>query len=251
MSQDFLYRSLNVNTGSPITKLLLVKLADNADQQGYCFPSYGYLAKCCEVSVRTVKVHIKILVEQGLLTKTSRFSPKGMQRSNVFQLCLPELIPTERRVDEGAPAAPITNKTKINNLEGGSSPQDVITLATSDGEKVIDSAFYQVLLQTYPGLDVLQELKAMRIWLHINEAKRKPAHTIKYFVNCWLRRAMKAQSAKDEITTLGKVHQPKTSITDKALASYQQRPQKHPIEARIKRLIEQSKSPSCKQGGAE
>ncbi|MGR5341932.1 helix-turn-helix domain-containing protein [Vibrio astriarenae] len=88
MSQHYLYRALTVETGSPITKLLLVKLADNADHQGFCFPSYDYLAKCCEISVRTAKAHIKILLEQGYLSKTRRFTKKGAQRSNVFQLHL-------------------------------------------------------------------------------------------------------------------------------------------------------------------
>ena len=44
-----------LKTGSPISKLVLLKLADNADARGVCFPSFNYLAQYCEVSVRTVK----------------------------------------------------------------------------------------------------------------------------------------------------------------------------------------------------
>lgn len=34
---------MKAKTGSPISKLILLKLADNADVHGRCFPSYQYL----------------------------------------------------------------------------------------------------------------------------------------------------------------------------------------------------------------
>ena len=36
-----------LKTGSPISKLVLLKLADNADARGVCFPSLSYLAQYC------------------------------------------------------------------------------------------------------------------------------------------------------------------------------------------------------------
>ncbi|MEZ9799011.1 helix-turn-helix domain-containing protein [Vibrio cyclitrophicus] len=78
-----------LKTGSPISKLVLLKLADNADARGVCFPSLNYLAQYCEVSVRTVKRHINELEKQGFVKRIKRFDDSGRQRSNLYQLRLP------------------------------------------------------------------------------------------------------------------------------------------------------------------
>ncbi|WP_114634256.1 helix-turn-helix domain-containing protein [Vibrio splendidus] len=78
-----------LKTGSPISKLVLLKLADNADARGVCFPSLNYLAQYCEVSVRTVKRHVNELERQGFVKRIKRFDDLGRQRSNIYQLRLP------------------------------------------------------------------------------------------------------------------------------------------------------------------
>ena len=78
-----------LKTSSPISKLVLLKLADNADARGVCFPSLNYLAQYCEVSVRTVKRHLNELEKQGFVKRIKRFDNKGRQRSNLYQLRLP------------------------------------------------------------------------------------------------------------------------------------------------------------------
>ncbi|MEZ9006749.1 helix-turn-helix domain-containing protein [Vibrio sp. 10N.247.311.59] len=78
-----------LKTGSPISKLVLLKLADNADARGVCFPSLNYLAQYCEVSVRTVKRHVNELEKQGFVKRIKRFDDSGRQRSNIYQLRLP------------------------------------------------------------------------------------------------------------------------------------------------------------------
>ncbi|MEZ9398018.1 helix-turn-helix domain-containing protein [Vibrio splendidus] len=78
-----------MKTGSPISKLVLLKLADNADARGVCFPSLNYLAQYCEVSVRTVKRHVNELERQGFVKRIKRFDDSGRQRSNIYQLRLP------------------------------------------------------------------------------------------------------------------------------------------------------------------
>ena len=78
-----------MKTGSPISKLVLLKLADNADARGVCFPSFNYLAQYCEVSVRTVKRHVNELEKQGFVKRIKRFDDSGRQRSNIYQLRLP------------------------------------------------------------------------------------------------------------------------------------------------------------------
>jgi DNA-binding MarR family transcriptional regulator len=68
---------------------VLLKLADNADARGVCFPSLNYLAQYCEVSVRTVKRHVNELEKQGFVKRIKRFDDSGRQRSNIYQLRLP------------------------------------------------------------------------------------------------------------------------------------------------------------------
>ncbi|EON4468045.1 helix-turn-helix domain-containing protein, partial [Escherichia coli] len=68
-------------------KLVLIKLADNANDNGECWPSYQHVADQCEVSRSTVKSHIRALEEMGLLKR--EFRRKGeLNQSNVFYLTL-------------------------------------------------------------------------------------------------------------------------------------------------------------------
>ncbi|EGO0766947.1 helix-turn-helix domain-containing protein, partial [Salmonella enterica] len=62
-------------------------LADNANDNGECWPSYQHVADQCEVSRSTVKSHIRALEEMGLLKR--EFRRKGeLNQSNVFYLTL-------------------------------------------------------------------------------------------------------------------------------------------------------------------
>ena len=86
-----------LKTSSPISKLVLLKLADNADARGVCFPSLNYLAQYCEVSLRTVTRHVNELEKQGFLQRIKRFDDSGRQRSNLYQLRVPEGCHIEQR----------------------------------------------------------------------------------------------------------------------------------------------------------
>ena len=86
-----------VKTGSPISKLILLKLADNAESHGVCFPSCEYLAQYCEISLRKVKSHLKTLEQDGFIKRIQRFDKKGRQRSYLYQL----RIPNHSHVEQG------------------------------------------------------------------------------------------------------------------------------------------------------
>lgn len=90
MSQQLITSIMSVKTGSPISKLILLKLADNADCHNLCFPSCHYLALHCEISLRTVKSHLNLLERNGFIKRIQRFDKKGRQRSNLYQLHIPE-----------------------------------------------------------------------------------------------------------------------------------------------------------------
>ena len=69
-------------------KLVLVKLADNANDRGTCWPSYGYLAAQCEMTERSVIRHINDLVLTGFIKKTHRYGGAQFNKTNIFQLTL-------------------------------------------------------------------------------------------------------------------------------------------------------------------
>ena len=87
MSMDLMVKAMKIKVGNPLRKLVLVKLADNASDQGECWPSYQHIADQCEIDRSTVRRHIKQLAEQGLLRVENRDGPKG-NSSNLYFLTL-------------------------------------------------------------------------------------------------------------------------------------------------------------------
>ena len=87
MSMDLMVKAMKTKVGNPLRKLVLVKLADNASDQGECWPSYQHIADQCEIDRSTVRRHIKQLAEQGLLRVENRDGPKG-NSSNLYFLTL-------------------------------------------------------------------------------------------------------------------------------------------------------------------
>lgn len=69
-------------------KLVLVKLADNANDEGVCWPSYNHLAEQCEMDRRTVIRHVDDLVLTGFVKKTYRKGGVNFNKSNMFQLTI-------------------------------------------------------------------------------------------------------------------------------------------------------------------
>lgn len=114
MSMNLMAKAMNIKVGNPLRKLVLIKLADNANDEGECWPSYQHIADQCEVSRSTVKSHIRALEDMGLLKR--EFRRKGeLNQSNVFYLTLDnaQQIPPESGgagadLGGGAGAAPRT-----------------------------------------------------------------------------------------------------------------------------------------------
>ncbi|WP_145500553.1 helix-turn-helix domain-containing protein [Yersinia bercovieri] len=88
MSMNLMARAMNIKVGNPLRKLVLIKLADNANDQGECWPSVPYIADQCEISERSVQNHIQKLVKSGLVRIEERKSDNGLNRSNVYHLRL-------------------------------------------------------------------------------------------------------------------------------------------------------------------
>lgn len=73
------------SVGNPLRKLILVKLADNANEDGYCWPSIDRIVRDTETSRDTVIRHIHALERDGILTVVRR-RKDGVNLPNHYQL---------------------------------------------------------------------------------------------------------------------------------------------------------------------
>ena len=81
-------KALNTPLKCSTKKLILLKLADNANDEGICWPSYQHIADQCELSKRTVMRHIKGLEEMGVLSVNKRRQSSNQNHSNLYKLNL-------------------------------------------------------------------------------------------------------------------------------------------------------------------
>ena len=70
----------------PGPKLVLMALADLADDTGACWPSVSTMAKQCSMSTRTVQRALQELIGAGLLNRDLRYRSDGSTTSNLYQL---------------------------------------------------------------------------------------------------------------------------------------------------------------------
>ena len=89
MSMLLMVKAMQTKVGNPLRKLVLIKLADNANDQGECWPSLQYIADQCEISKRSVIRHIDELCACGMLSKQERHGGINGQKSNLYTLKLP------------------------------------------------------------------------------------------------------------------------------------------------------------------
>lgn len=67
-------------------KLVLLAIADVANEQGDCCPSVGALAKRCKKSPRTIQRALQALIAADLVSCDSRHRPNGSAISNRYVL---------------------------------------------------------------------------------------------------------------------------------------------------------------------
>lgn len=87
MSMNLMAKAMSIKVGNPLRKLVLIKLADNANDKGECWPSYQHIADQCEIGRSTVKNHIRALEDMGVLKRQFRRTGE-LNQSNLFYLTL-------------------------------------------------------------------------------------------------------------------------------------------------------------------
>jgi DNA-binding transcriptional MocR family regulator len=72
-------------TGDAEAKLILLKLADQANDDGICWPSRRTIARDCETSVSTVQRSINYLVDRGYISIEHRRREDGSRTSSIYR----------------------------------------------------------------------------------------------------------------------------------------------------------------------
>lgn len=86
MSMLLMVAAMKSKLGNPIRKLVLIKLADNANDDGICWPSYRHIADQCEIDRKTAIRHVEWLEENKFLSKQYRKDDERGNKSNVYRI---------------------------------------------------------------------------------------------------------------------------------------------------------------------
>ena len=122
---------------SPTPRLILMALADAANEYGVCWPSVSTVATRCCVSIRTVRREMQTLVDRGLLRSEQRYRTDGSCSSNRHRSLLEggdKLSPTPDARDrtpgqgcEGPPDSGDIPGTTIGTHKESPPPQSMAT----------------------------------------------------------------------------------------------------------------------------
>lgn len=100
MSVEAIAWASKQRTGSPGAKLVLIALANYANDRGECWPSQATLAMWTEQSDRTIRTHLATLESMGLITRQAR-EVAGSFTSDLITLNLAQrqILPAEKISD--------------------------------------------------------------------------------------------------------------------------------------------------------
>ena len=80
--------AMKQTVGGPAGKLILLALANYADDAGSCFPSVARLAVECECTKRTVFTWLETLEKMGLISRENRSRDNGSNSTSRYTLAL-------------------------------------------------------------------------------------------------------------------------------------------------------------------
>lgn len=153
MSMTLMAKAMAIKTGNPIRKLVLIKLADNANDYGECWPSYKHIADHCECSKSAVRDHIDALISMGLLVKENRPGVKNGKgnASNLYCMKLDNPMPPKSIApmpsestgmpSESIPPMPCGGTRTSHSFEPVIEPKDPPNPQTGEnGERIFSDA---------------------------------------------------------------------------------------------------------------
>ena len=97
MSIEAMNWAYQQKVGRPTAKAILISLANQANQDGQCWPSIDYTAKRVEVTSRSVIANLKYLADKDFLKKQIRAGDGGGRKSNFYTLNMRQSEPISQR----------------------------------------------------------------------------------------------------------------------------------------------------------
>lgn len=187
-------------TGSPGAKLVLLALANYADEDGYCYPSQATLAIVTEMSRDSIARHMKALEALGLLAREGRFDKTGRRTTDMVRLLISPMgtpancgVPTPAGTGGTPPqkqgvrtphgAGDLNLKKEPSDEPSPQAPQGAEAgISNSDGEgeqvaapaETVDTQF-DVLWAQYGADPTASRAKALRAWAKLSAADRAQA----------------------------------------------------------------------------
>ena len=114
MSWKALDWATDIRVGSPTMRLILILLANKADEKFSCYPSVGTLVTESCAARSTVLETLKRLEVEGFITRVAQYRESGAQRSSRYLLNHPDARHLKRGPGSGPPGPQVG--------QGGSDP---------------------------------------------------------------------------------------------------------------------------------
>lgn len=127
--------------GDPEAKLVLLKLADNANDDGIAWPSQRTLAADCEVSPATVNRRIKLLIERGFL---EIFEPGQPHRSTRYRVPIERFSSETRRFTAENRGVSAMRETEASGTVKEPKPTATTPRRRSSSNSIVWDAFVEI-----------------------------------------------------------------------------------------------------------
>jgi len=198
-------------------RLVLLALADHANDDGTCWPGLGRISRKCGLSRRYVNRIVAVLVNNGALCRTTRFRDDGSQTSNVYSFsglimtcptcpCPADQPPPDTQTNpplvhrptlEPSVEPPVNQEKAAPNVAAKEKKQKPLLPPPPELADLRLYAIDQKLIKRwpeafarwqrdYPQLNVLDVVRDAHGWECDNPAKRKTDRV--RFLGGWLRR---------------------------------------------------------------
>jgi len=116
MSMKFLYHALSANGLTANEKLMLIVLADIANERGSSLPSASYLTELTGMSKSTVRRTLTELKSKQLITKERRFND-GAELAPLITLTFDNQLPEHATAAQVATKKPATKSARPESVD--------------------------------------------------------------------------------------------------------------------------------------
>lgn len=219
-------------------KAIYGMLCSYAGNGATAYPSVDFMCKNLHISNSRFYKHMNLLIGAGIVEKIQIKGENGSFANNIYTLvpnlqnvqnpcteneCTGILYTENRKTENLGTNNTNININSINNKNNIISPEPDKSAPNPSGIliQLNDKSFYDVPLEkialwenTYPAVDVKQELKKMIAWCDSNPTKRKTRRGIERFINNWLSRTQDSGGTKGKEKVIEEERTSNTYNTD-------------------------------------